>query len=263
MKDDQLIPYAKNNGLEYTLEELLRLMDENGVYSGLLLSPPLKDGTPVPNKKIIEICEESKRKLLPVITVSPTKRSVAGCIQAAKKNKGFAKAFKILLGYFPVHPTDRVFEPIYNYAESSELPVLFHTGDTATVDGSLRHSHPLALDELANARPSLKIVACHFGNPWIEDVAELIYKHPNVYADISGLFTGGSKYSEKYEDKLARRLSEAIYFAGGASKVIFGTDYPVESYPVALDLVRKLEVDESDKERILFRNAEEVFSLRA
>jgi predicted TIM-barrel fold metal-dependent hydrolase len=105
------------------------------------------------------------------------------------------------------------------------------------------------------------MILCHFGNPWFEDVAELIYKHPNVYADISGLITGSKRYAEKYVEWLAKKISEAIYFAGGAEKIIFGTDYPVTKHSEALDLVRRLDVEEVDRERILWRNAERVFRL--
>jgi hypothetical protein len=136
---------------------------------------------------------------------------------------------------------------------------MFHTGDTACHTGSLEHSHPLTLDRLANHRTGLKIIACHFGNPWTQDVGELIYKHPNVYADISGLIVGGSKYSFGYLDSVAEQVTRAIYFAGGAEKVIFGTDYPVSTPALALELVGKLKIDSEDAERILWKNAAKVF----
>ena len=171
------------------------------------------------------------------------------------------RGFKIRLGYLKVFADDPVYGPLYDHAESEELPVMFHTGDTATSDGSLEHSHPLTLDRLANSRPGLRVVICHFGNPWIQDVAELIYKHPDVYADISGLAVGGSKYTDGYLDFLAQQLTHAIYYAGGAGKVIFGTDYPVSTQAMALDLVRRLKVDDADRGAILSGNARKVFGL--
>jgi len=60
---------------------------------------------------------------------------------------------------------------------------------------------------------------------------------------------------------LAKKISESIYFAAGAEKIIFGTDYPVTKHSETLALVRRLEVDEPDKEKILWRNAERVFHL--
>ena len=198
--------------------------------------------------------------LAPVITVEPTVKEVKAAVKLAKENRKKVKAFKVRLGYVKASAESPVFDGVYDYAESEGLPVLFHTGDTAFSTGDLSRSHPLTLDGLANKREELKIILCHFGNPWFEDVAELIYKHPNVYADISGLITGGP-YAEKYTGWLARKISEAIYFAAGAEKVIFGTDYPVTKHSEALALIRRLEVDERDKEKILGRNAERVFGL--
>jgi predicted TIM-barrel fold metal-dependent hydrolase len=256
-----LWPYASRNGLEYTLDELLRLMRRKNVERGLLLSPPLLGGGLLPNEEILTLCRRSRGKLSPVLTVDPSAREVRAALRLAEQNRREVKAFKIRLGYVRTFAENPVFDALYDYAESEDLPVLFHTGDTATSDGSLIHSHPLTLDALANAREELTVVICHFGNPWFEDVAELIYKHPKVYTDISGLSVGGSKYAPEYLDWLSGKVSGAIYFAGGAEKVIFGTDYPVATYADALSLVRKLKVDRRDREMILWRNAEKVFRL--
>jgi predicted TIM-barrel fold metal-dependent hydrolase len=246
--------------LEYTLKELLGLMKQNEVERGLLLSPPMKGGAPAPNSRIIELCKKSEDKLFPVLTVEPNNDNVEISLKEARENRGYVKGFKIRLGYVKVYPDDPIYDPIYDYAEDQNLPVMFHTGDTATSTGSLKHSHPLTIDPLANSRPEMKIVICHFGNPWISDVAELIYKHPYVFADMSGLVAGdGAKYAEKYIESLATKLSDAIYFASGADKIIFGTDYPVETYPAGLNLLRRLKIDEDDISKIAQKNAMKVF----
>jgi predicted TIM-barrel fold metal-dependent hydrolase len=257
--DDRLRRYAKLNGLSYTLGELLLSMDEQGVSGGLLLSPPLEDGSAVPNTHILRLCEKSGGRLSPVLTVEPSSEWVEGCLELFSKNKGLVKAFKIRLGYLKVKPVDPVFSRIYDIAEEYNVPVMFHTGDTATESGSLEHSHPLLLDELAVSRPELKIVVCHFGNPWIMDAAEVAYKNPNVYLDISGLFTGGGAYREKYMEWLSNRVSEAIYFMGGAERVLFGSDYPVESLGEAVRFARSLKLSVEDIERIMSINSKEVF----
>jgi len=260
-KDDALRRFAKMNGLAYSLRGLLGDMDGNGVESGLLLSPPMKSGAPLPNEEILDLCRRSKGRLHPVITAEPTVKEIRAAIRLAEQHRNETKAFKVRLGYIKAAATSHVFDPIYDYAESEGIPVLFHTGDTALDDGDLSLSHPLALDALANRRSELTIILCHFGNPWFEEVAELIYKHPKVYADMSGLTTGGGAYPEKFARWLARKISDAIYFAGGPEKVIFGTDYPVTAYPDALDLVKRLDIEEGDKEMILWRNAKLVFRL--
>jgi predicted TIM-barrel fold metal-dependent hydrolase len=260
-KDDRLIPYASRNGLRYDLNELLRLMRSKGVGVGLLLSSVGERGVPFPNEDVLGLCARSHGRLLPVITAEPSAKKVRNAVELARRNESLVKAFKIMLGYAEARAGDPVFNPLYDYAESADLPVMFHTGDTADARGSLIRAHPLTLDALANERDQLRIVACHFGNPWIDDVAELIYKHQNVYADISGLIAGGSKYAGQYTDSLAEKLSRAIYFAGGADKVIFGSDYPVTHPSVAISLVEKLEIDSTDRKRILSENAKKVFRL--
>jgi predicted TIM-barrel fold metal-dependent hydrolase len=259
-RDDALNRFARKNGLRYTVDELLGTMRRYKIVRGLLLSPPLQGGVPLPNDDVMRLCRRSKGMLAPVITVEPTTKEVKAAVKLAEENRRMVKAFKVRLGYVKASAESPVFDKLYDYAESERLPVLFHTGDTAFSTGDLARSHPLTLDGLANKREELTIVLCHFGNPWFEDVAELIYKHPNVYADISGLITGGA-YAEKYAEWLAKKISEAIYFAAGAEKILFGTDYPVTKHSETLALVRRLEVDEPDKERILWRNAERVFGL--
>jgi uncharacterized protein len=260
-KDDALQRFAKMNDLAYTLGGLLREMDRHGVGHGLLLSPPMKSGAPLPNEEVIRLCERSHGRLSPVITVEPSAREVKAAIRLVRQHRKEVKAFKVRLGYVRASATSPVFGPLYDFAESEGLPVLFHTGDTAFDDGDLSLSHPLTLDALANKRDELTIVLCHFGNPWFVEVAELIYKHPNVFTDMSGLTTGGGAYPDKFASWVATKISDAIYFAGGPEKIIFGTDYPVTGYPDALDLVKRLDIEEGDKEMILWRNAKRVFGL--
>jgi uncharacterized protein len=260
-KSDALRIYAEENGLKYNLDELLGLMLKHHIEHGLLLSPPMKSGAPLPNEEIIGFCRRSGGRLSPVVTVEPSKKEVTAAVRLVEKNRRDVKAFKIRLGYIGVSADSPVFNGLYDYAEAEGLPVLFHTGDTASSTGDLVLSHPLTLDRLANKREELTMVLCHFGNPWFEEVAELIYKHQNVYADISGLTAGGGAYAQKFAEWLAKKISEAIYFVGGAEKVIFGTDYPVTRYSDALALVKIMEVNEADKERILWRNARKVFRL--
>lgn len=260
-KEDALIPYAKMNGLNYNLSELLAMMEENNVVSGLLLSPPQNNGSPVPNREIHRLCMKSKDRLFPIVTVKPLGSEVSKCLELARANQGYVKGFKILLGYFANYPYDQVYSRIYTYAESHNLPVMFHTGDTASSTASLVHAKPMGLDVLANERQELKIVVCHFGNPWLHDTAEILYKHPNVFADISGLFTVGAKYSRRYLNCLARALSEAIYFVGTAEKVIFGTDYPIERYSDAIKFTKSLKLTRDDIRKIFSANAKKVFDI--
>jgi predicted TIM-barrel fold metal-dependent hydrolase len=261
-KNDLLIPYARLNGLRYNFDELLTLMEKNGIEKGLLISSILKRNGLFPNQKILDFCNRSHDRLYPVITVDPSRSSIAESISLAKENRSLVKAFKIPLGYLEVFAYDDVYDPLYDCAESEGLPVLFHTGDTATSTGSLIHSHPLTLDKLADKREQMKIVACHFGNPWIQDAAELAYKHPNLYTDISGLFLMGSKYAGKNLRSLSRKITDAIYYIGGADKILFGTDYPVGSFESTIFFTKSLAIDEEDRRKIMYFNSAKLFGIQ-
>src|SRR2546425_3754241 len=173
-KDDGLIRFARMNGLRYTLDELLGTMERYGIVRGLLLSPPLQGAASLPNDKIITLCTRSGGLLAPLGTVEPTAKDVKAAVKLAEENKREGKAFKVRLGYVKASAESSVFKRLYDYAESEGLPVLFHTRDTAFSTGDLARSHPLTLDGLANKREGLSLILCHFGNPWFEDVAELI-----------------------------------------------------------------------------------------
>src|SRR5256712_8691199 len=245
-RDDALNRFARKNGLKYHLAELRATMRRTKLGRGLLLSPPLQGGAPLPNEEVIRLCMRSDGMLAPVITVEPALKEVKAALKLAEENRRVVKAFKVRLGYVKASAESPVFDWLYDYAESEGLPVLFHTGDTAFSTGDLARSHPLTLDGLANKREELVIVLCHFGNPWFEDVAELIYKHPNVYADISGLTTGGA-YAEKYAEWLAKKISEAVYFAAGAGENNFGNDYSITKHSGNFALVKRAEMDEGGK----------------
>lgn len=261
-RDDGLRAYAKQNGFRYTLDEVIRIMGEIGVVHGLLLTSIKRTGELLPNEDVLKICENSRGRLSPVLSVGPSRTQVSAALRLARQARSTIKAFKIMLGYAGARACDKVFDPLFDFAESEGVPVMFHTGDTAIPDGSLLDAHPLTLDALANRRSELRIVACHFGNPWIEDVAELIYKQPNVYADISGLAAGGgSRYSQQYSSTTVERLNRAVYFAGGADKIMFGSDYPVMHPSGAISLVREMNIDNSDKRRVFADNARKVFGL--
>ena len=75
-KDDLLRPYAELNGLRYDLKELLGTMEKHGVATGLLLSPPVGKGVPLPNIEVVKLCEKSRDTLFPVFTVEPRRAAV-------------------------------------------------------------------------------------------------------------------------------------------------------------------------------------------
>jgi predicted TIM-barrel fold metal-dependent hydrolase len=120
---------------------------------------------------------------------------------------------KIYTGYQHIYPSDERCVPIYKLCLKYDAPIIFHSGDTLSgyvQNPKVKYSHPLHIDEVAADYPDLKIVIAHMGNPWLIDCAEVLYKNPNVFADISGLVAEGSALTSPYGALMQARMKELL-----------------------------------------------------
>jgi hypothetical protein len=106
---------------------------------------------------------------------------------------------------------------LYAEAERRQMPVLIHPGGHLAEAGRLEFARPVLLDEVARTFPELKIVIAQLGEPWVEETVVLLAKHPNIFADISGLLT---RPWQAY-NALVR-----AYQYGVIDKLLFGSDFP-------------------------------------
>ena len=173
--------------------------------------------------------------------------------------QGLVKGLKLYPGYEPFYPHDRRLQVVYDMAEEFGVPVMFHSGDTYSPKGKLKYSHPLEIDEVAVDHPNVKFVICHLGNPWLTDCMEVVYKNANVYADISGLVLG--EFTEAFEDYMSEEIRDVILYAGDPGKFLFGTDWPICSMKSYVSFVGQLGLSDEARERIMFRNARDLFRL--
>jgi predicted TIM-barrel fold metal-dependent hydrolase len=116
--------------------------------------------------------------------------------------------------------------PFFSKAKELSLPILMHMGTSPATKGMLKYSQPLLIDELAMAFPRLKIIMAHLGHPWQRDAAMVIRKHPNVYADISGIW---HRPWQGYE-ALVMCGEWGVYH-----KLLFGSDYPLWQPQAAIE----------------------------
>ena len=105
--------------------------------------------------------------------------------------------------------------------------------------------------------PHNQVLAAHLANPYFKELQEVMRVCPNVYTDISGQFLSGTK-----EDTLecrAKIIEEIKKFLEiDKTRVLFGTDFPIQSYKDTLEFVEALGLNTSDKELILSKNAEKL-----
>jgi len=169
------------------------------------------------------------------------------------------KALKLYPGYEPFRLTHPEMRRVYDLAAEFGVPVMIHTGDTFEPTTHVRLAHPLDVDDVAVEHRDTRFVMCHVGNPWLTDAAEVLYKNPNVFGDISG-FTLGD-FQPRFERLMARRLNDLVAWVNDPGKLMFGTDWPISNVPSYLDFVRRLELTDAEREGLLWRNAVSVFGL--
>ncbi|WP_214484279.1 TatD family hydrolase [Bacillus sp. SM2101] len=166
---------------------------------------------------------------------------------------------KIYLGYYPFYAYDDVYKPVYKIAAKYGLPVVFHTGDTYSERGLLKYSHPLTLDEVAVEHRDVTFMMAHFGDPWVLDGAEVVYKNSNMYADLSGWLVGTKQDIEKHiNSNFLDHIRHALTFCDRYDKLLFGTDWPLAPIQAYIDLVKEL-VPEQHHEDVFYHNAIKVF----
>ncbi|MGE0634277.1 MAG: amidohydrolase family protein [Pseudobdellovibrionaceae bacterium] len=171
---------------------------------------------------------------------------------------------KIYLGYVYRYAYDKAYHPVYKLAEQFGVPVVFHTGDTYSVDGKLKYSDPLTIDEVAVDFRKVNFVIAHLGNPWIQSAAEVAYKNPNVYVEASALLVGNlNEVPEKdKEEYLIKPIRWAFGYIEDPSKFMYGTDWPLVGMKEYLEAYKKA-IPKEHWCAVFFENAVRVFRMDA
>ena len=180
-------------------------------------------------------------------------------VEAGLKS-GRYQCIKIYLGYVYRYAFDREYHPLYRLAEKYDIPVVFHTGDTYSMDGKLKFADPLTIDEVAVDFRKVRFVIAHVGNPWIQSAAEVVYKNSNVYADVSALLIGNlEEYSpEQIEEYIVKPIRWAFGYIENSEKLMYGTDWPLVHMGPYLAAVKRA-IPKEHWNDVFYNNALRVF----
>lgn len=133
---------------------------------------------------------------------------------------------------------------IYRAAEG-KLPILIHMGDENRTS-----SRPKRLAKVLDMFKGLVVIAAHLGgySMWDESMDCLVGR--DVYFDTSSSLAFVDK--NKVKDIISKH---------GAQRILFGTDYPMWTHKEELERFNKLELDDNEKEMILYSNACKLFNI--
>lgn len=154
-----------------------------------------------------------------------------------------------------IHPEEHEYpilehgDALFRFASDHNAVVLTHSGD--------ENSNPLEFLPFANAHPNMKLILAHLGNggaangdPSLQ-IRTIQNNHSgNIYVDTSSArsFMPG--------------LIEWAVHEVGAERILFGTDTPLYFTAMQRSRIDLADISDADKHCILYRNAEEIFSVR-
>ncbi|HZY91929.1 MAG TPA: amidohydrolase family protein [Thermoplasmata archaeon] len=249
--------------VDFTVRGLLAELDAQGIGHGVLLQLNESPSVAETLREGEAMRDASGGRLLRTSTVDPT-QGIDAVRDAVRRWEDVPElvALKLYPGYQHFYPHDPRLAPLYEFAARRRLVVMFHQGDTLSADGLVKFARPIEVDEVAVRYREIPMVLCHLGNPWIEEAAELVYKNANVYTDTSGvLWDPRLPHFPRLVARARDRLGQAIAEIGSTSRILYGSDWPLESIDLAVSLVTGLDLPEPDREAILGGNARRLFRL--
>jgi predicted TIM-barrel fold metal-dependent hydrolase len=211
---------------------------------------------PLSNEAILADAARHADVLVPFVSVDPGDGAdaVARLKDLAAAGARGLKLHPSLQGFAP---NDLLHYPLYEMAQTTQLPVVFHTGQTGIGAGlpggrgiKLRYSDPMLIDDVAADFPHLTIVLAHPSVPWQDAAISIATHKANVYIDLSG-------WSPKYFPPQLVRATNGLL----RHKVLFGSDYPVLTPDRWLADFDALEIKPEVRPLVLKHNAINAFAL--
>jgi uncharacterized protein len=228
---------------------------------------------PLGISRTLQLCDVVPR--LRAVGVADPRQTEPGFLKAVEaqidNNRNKIVAFKAYLGYLHFGPEDPGYVPYYKLAEKYDLPVIVHTGDNWSTTAKVKYAHPLRMDEVAVDFPQVRFVLAHFGNPWLVDAAEVLFKNDkNVWADLSGLFVGSEKEIQALLGEadipgqatglMFSDLKKAMAYVGDYKKFFYGSDWPLAPMASYRRLIESI-IPKQHHQDVFRENAKRVFKV--
>lgn len=114
--------------------------------------------------------------------------------------------------------------PVYRAAIDLNIPVLIDCGMSWSPVGRTTLAHPLALEQVIQDLPDLRLIIAGFAWPWFNEALMLALKYQNVYLDTSIVYSGTP--ADALRHVLAEQIGVNVLERSLPEQVLFGSDYP-------------------------------------
>lgn len=248
------MPEAMRGGVG--INDYLRIMDEAGVEHSLLVAvragDPLRRGSfEIPYEQVARWCDAYPERFSGLAGADPTR----GMAQLRDLERAAALGFVGVHAYphwFSLSPDSAQWYPIYAKCCELDLPIMLQVGQNLIYQKDVRLpsvARPILLDRVAIDFPELKLIGIHVGTPWSDEMIAMAWKHENV-------FIGIDAYAPKHLPLALIRYMDSY----GASKVLFGTDWPVIDPRRSVAEIAALSLRPDAHAKLMRGNALAVFS---
>jgi hypothetical protein len=232
------------------LELTLAAMDAGGVRVGCLAAWYGPGGALISNDEVAAIVARHPDRFVGIASVDLRRpmdavRELRRCVRA----RGF-RGVRVVPWLWDLPPDDRRYYPLYAECVELDVPFCTQVGHTGPLCSS-EPGRPIPyLEHVALEFPELRIVAGHIGFPWTSEIISLVTKFPNVYVDTSAY-------------KARRYPADFVAFmrGHGATKVMFGTNYPMLTPEDCLRDLEALGLEADTRRAFLCETAARVFKL--
>ena len=228
-----------NNNQIVNINQLLDLMEEYHISHGVCYNTYAKLDPKEGNRTMAQLSMQTGGKIGVCAVLDPVlgADNLPGEGDLKERLKQFApEALRIFLddARVPFHPL--YWEEILDAANTLHLPLI--------IDGDYSKDFFAFLPDVATQYPQIKFILLKLGFCYSRAIFPLVTKRNNIYFTI-----------EKMTDHMQ---IEEICGVNGCGKLLFGSGYPARPHAGTLGLVLYADISAEDRDRILFKNWEEM-----
>ena len=181
-------------------------------------------------------------------------------------SKDKLRGIKLYTCYQKINLESERVKKIFDLADRYTLPVMFHIG--YSFSSQRKYGKPSVeemvapgqLEHLARDYPEVDIIVSHLGKPYFKELVTLMKQYNNVHTDMSGLIN--SRYDREQIpwaiDGIRQVLGEL-----GPQRLLFGTDFPVQTHEDSIYFIEQAMKDYSDfdKHLVYYHNAKTILAI--
>ncbi len=176
-------------------------------------------------------------------------------------DEGHLHGIKIYSGYQNIDYSSDKFKQLVKMAESYKLPLMFHGGFLQCHEDDVKLAFsPKQIANIAHQFPHVPIIISHLAWPFVQELIDVASQFQNIFSDMSGML---DSYKTPHTMPQCVEGLKRYLGACGPKRLLFGTDFPVQTH---LDSIKLIELamshySDQDKEHVYYNNAKQLLRI--